>query len=451
MNKTVGTIHKEHKFNKLIVQIENPEVKSRYGNFTFKSKNIILLNVYPTGDEFQIIYDDLDTGKQDAKVVPSEFVLSLLSEEKQKELKFKYKEEIVRKQLHKYLNFGYHIGADPEIFVTDENNKLIPAFDFLQSKDAKKSFSYGETYWDGFQTEFTVSPGTCMDGLTERLKYGLMAILDQARAKNPKAKLSSKTVMDIPFDLIQNSKPEHVAFGCMPSLNAYGMKGVEGDGREILYRTTGGHIHFGLASYSGMSDSDGKPIFNNQPKEKMIEMVKAMDAILAVACVSLFATLDEPRRRTMYGLAGEFRMPPHGLEYRTLSSSWLCHPLAANIVFDLARCAAMVGDKGYLRFWDSSEAETIAVINNHDVETARKILKRNEKIFLEIINGRYYDEVRTQYVFKAIMNGIESVVKDPHDIVKNWGLEGGDRQKSVSNLGGTNVRRAALQYKGEKV
>jgi hypothetical protein len=66
----------------------------------------------------------------------------------------------------------------------------------------------------------------------------------------------------------------------------------------VPFRTTGGHIHFGI----GKRDD-----------ETVSRMVKALDAIIGVACVSLFDGIDDPRRRRMYGLAGEYRLPEYGV------------------------------------------------------------------------------------------------------------------------------------------
>jgi len=56
--------------------------------------------------------------------------------------------------------------------------------------------------------------------------------------------------------------------------------------------------------------------------------------------------LDEPVRREYYGLAGEYRLPPHGLEYRSLSCAWIFHPKAAATILDLARRVVVYATSG---------------------------------------------------------------------------------------------------------
>jgi hypothetical protein len=207
------------------------------------------------------------------------------------------------------------------------------------------------------------------------------------------------------------AKEEHIQFGCMPSFNAYGMKGLSIPGREVPFRPAGGHIHFGVGKLS---------------EARAIEMVKGLDAILGVVCVSLFASFDDPRRRSLYGLAGEYRLPPHGLEYRVLSNAWLFHPLIMNLVFDLSRKALVFGDKGFLKFWKTSQEETIKVINSCDVKGARKIMELNKPVLRRVIASSYIgiSEKELEVIYNIFYKGMESVVKDPTDIVGNWNLNG---------------------------
>lgn len=314
-----------------------------------------------------------------------------------------------------------NIGSDPEIFVTDEKDTLIPAFEFLGGKkDTKVRTVNGNSpvYWDGFQAEFETLAGSCLDNQCYYVYEGMNAVLRAARKYNKKAKLSLKTVMEIPSKLLQESKDEHVALGCMPSFNAYDMHGqsVE-NGRDMPIRSTGGHIHFGLFDVDTIK------------KEQYIGMVKALDAILGVACVSLFAEYDNAARRQYYGLAGEYRLPKHGLEYRPLSNAWLAHPFITNIVFMLARKAMMVGKVGLLeKVWDATEKETIDCINNHDVEKAREILKRNKDSFIEILEASVYTGgsgiENGKILYKVFMEGMHEVIKTPEDIEGNWNLTG---------------------------
>lgn len=313
------------------------------------------------------------------------------------------------------------IGCDPEIFVEDKDGVVIPAFEFLGSKEKPDSITCPtmsqdprQLYWDGYQAEFNTNSYDCLGYHGNSIHAGLQALYDKMIAHNKEAKLSDKTTMPISFERLATDKPEHVEFGCMPSYNVYKMEGIKDNGRNVGFRSAGGHLHFGINNRISAGE------FTH---ETIIPLVKALDAILGVACVSMFASQDTPLRRCMYGLAGEYRLPPHGLEYRTLSNAWLFSPLATNIVFELGRKALMFGHKGFMDKWVHNEEETIRIINTCDVEAARKVLITNRELLIRIIDSRFYSIPKAEFVYGIIINGIESVVSEPGNVTKNWMLD----------------------------
>lgn len=356
----------------------------------------------------------------------SDFQVEVQSAERMAEF-IQARAEYTFKNLDTELVHNFTIGSDPEIFV-ELNGEMLPAFEFLGSKEApdktvggRGSIEYVmfETtggcpmYWDGYQAEFTTVPGTCMEYHSDSIAAGLRGVILAARKKYPGAKLSARNVWDVPFERLMNDDEQFVAFGCMPSKNAYGLKADMPPAREVPFRSSGGHIHFGLGS---MTD------------EQAIPIVKALDAIVGVACVSLFGKFDDPKRRILYGLPGEFRTPPHGVEYRPISSAWMAHPMITNLVFDLARKAVVFAQKDCLQFWQGNEKETIDCIISCDAVKAREILTRNKKTFLGLIQAAYswMSKVEREFIFNIFMNGMESVIQDPSDFDTNWGMTAGD-------------------------
>lgn len=306
-------------------------------------------------------------------------------------------------------------GTDPEMFIEAEG-KIIPAFDFLGSKKENKTpTEYGnKVYWDGIQAEFDVTAQGCLEGVTHSIMQSMQHLLKLAKNFNSKATLSNETTILADENLLKNAKQEHIELGCMPSFNVYGHSGeIVEDARQLAIRSAGGHIHLDL-------NFDGTKATHDTVKD----IVKAMDAILAVCCVSLFGTYDKPERRRFYGLAGEYRLPPHGLEYRTLSNAWLMHPLVAHMVLDLSRKAASFGAHGFLSRWKATEEETIRCINSCNVELARKIMKRNKDTLIKIFKSTYPGQSDSviEAVFNGFYNGIDSFIKYPKDIAGNWEL-----------------------------
>lgn len=350
------------------------------------------------------------------------------------------------------LNIGAHItwdyytsGCDPEIFVVGGDGELMPAFAFLPSKKdpliVAPGLSDGSThaYWDGFQAEFDTAANTCCGHLSNSVQFGLKWVLDAARKKDPKAKLSIQNVFMVPAEQLANGAEEHVEFGCAPSFNAYGHSGDKTHGRLVPYRFAGGHIHLGNRGLTAMST-----------KKDIERIITAMDAIIGVASVSLFAKFDNPIRRKYYGLAGEYRMPSHGLEYRVLSNAWLMHPFIYNLVFDVARRAANVGRQGKLSGWTGTPEETCDIINNCDVAGARKVLERNKGQFLSLmrtIPSWLSKPGQAERMFQVFMEGAESVVRSPEDIAGNWALDS-YWARNCGNSGATIY--SAMQYLTKK-
>ena len=318
------------------------------------------------------------------------------------------------------------IGADPEIFVADKfTGEVVPAFSFLSPKQTPvKSMigSYANTvYWDGYQAEFTIQANACLAYALDSVQNGLRTVLTEALKHNKNSILLAQPTIEVSPDDLAKQKDEHVNFGCTPSLNIYNMFGQVGEGRTTQLRPAGGHIHFGWGSNGSINRL-------HKDTELTERIVKALDAICGVACVSMFANIDDPRRRQMYGLAGEYRLPSHGLEYRTLSNAWLYHPLLANLVIDLARAAFMVGVNNTLRFFKFDQNEVVRVINTHDVVRAREIMEENKEMLCQIMGkmariNALNSMSEGSTIFSVFMNGAENLVTNYKDISGNWSFD----------------------------
>lgn len=335
---------------------------------------------------------------------------------KTKELEARMNGFFNQERLRNVYWIGGKLGSDPEIFVVNKKTtEVIPAFNFLRGKDDPNKVEgyinyYGagqNLFWDGFQAEFNTSAETCLAWVCDSVYNGLKTLSTKAKADDKDAILTIKSTLDIPIDMLMESANEHVEFGCMPSLNVYDMKGIKVNGRDVPFRSAGGHIHFGISDYL-------------TSKDKIASTVKALDKILGVACVSLFANYDSADRRVLYGLAGEYRLPKHGLEYRVLSNAWMSHPLIMNIVYELARQTIAVDSAGLMCEWDATEEETIECINKCDVELARKILKRNKIMFKNIMYSKFRSEEKASSIYKIFLNGMESIIENPNDVEGNW-------------------------------
>jgi hypothetical protein len=320
-------------------------------------------------------------------------------------------------------------GCDPEIFVVDGRNRLIPAFEFLSSKDeapfhdcrvnaiGNGHLSYlketGKTYWDGFQAEFTTQPIGCHGYAFDMVRAGLLAIQRQAVKHSPKAKLSLKSVFRIPESTLQLAEPQYVALGCDPSANAYDATPFTVENpRHLPYRVAGGHLHFAIAK---------------SRRDQIPGMVKALDLLTGIPTVAMFADIDDPLRRQFYGKAGEYRTPAHGLEYRVLSNAWLGHPAVGHMVWDLARQCVAFGELAipYEDFNTSVDAVQ-EIINTCDVKAARKMVAANKNVWAKVMGRLTWGRnlTATKSFFDVVAGGVESLFPDYRKIETNWDLAG---------------------------
>ncbi len=243
----------------------------------------------------------------------------------------------------------------------------------------------------------------------DRVRTGLQIVLERVRKVDPAATLSLSSVLHVDQGTLDSASPEHVAFGCNPSLNAYGVSGeVIGDPRSLPFRFAGGHIHMG----------------GEFPKPH-VDIVKAIDRVVGVACVGMFAEFDSPLRRRFYGLAGEYRRPKHGLEYRTLSNAWLAHPALAFWVFDMCRAAKALVDLNLTTLLPSEDDTKIqSLINNCDVKGARRYAKKYESLYRFLCKEYYTNAQETGDLTMAlILKGIGSVLPSPLTIESAWQLD----------------------------
>lgn len=307
------------------------------------------------------------------------------------------------------------IGTDPEIFVVNKEGTIIPAFLFLTDK--KKAGNH--PYWDGFQAEF--NPGvsdnkkyghTCLAYMTDDIQFKLRELIVLARRFDKEARLTHESVIEIPEGIMKEAKEDHVALGCAPSLNAYGLPPLDiPEPRRLPIRFAGYHVHLGFKQ-------------NEMGLRLYKQIVKGMDATIGVISVALFQGLEDYRRRQFYGRAGEFRLPKHGLEYRVLSSAVLVSPIIHHLVFEFARAFASLCTLHPANlFWKGTEKSIISTINEYDVKKAKEIIKKNEPTIRALLNRAVTaknKDKRIEFLMSMIYDGAKKYLS--LDIEDNWKL-----------------------------
>jgi hypothetical protein len=244
------------------------------------------------------------------------------------------------------------MGSDPELFVSGVDPKsgrkfILPSNEVIPEQYtglsiAGRGLKYSSrmepaVVRDGIQLELHPAASHCRQILAENIRDSLKALATRIKA-SPNLKLDFTQAIKLPKAAMENLDPSILQLGCMPSFNAYGRKFKQPEGTEYPWRFAGGHIHLGMnlgARYHVWYDHHthetlkikvGNPI---EPEQ----LAKIMDIFVGLPSVLLDRNPEAARRRKTYGLAGEFRLPPHGFEYRTLSNFWLRSYQLASFVF----------------------------------------------------------------------------------------------------------------------
>ena len=237
------------------------------------------------------------------------------------------------------------VGHDFEFFILDKNNKIVV--------DPKKLKNHPRLGYDGLALEINTNQNiTCREDQWEAISETLKCIEENY------LKPGERLVFDpvVPIDESQYTE-EQLALGCNPTKNIYGLKGEEPKG----LRTIGAHYHFGFGSslffhtkekpfsYAFSVDgfdkimekySKGEIVWDKEKKQFLMSkdsvmhyansnqgiqtigmdyenFIRLLDRTMGVIDAYLH---DDSERRKYYGLPGEFRFQPHGIEYRTLST-----------------------------------------------------------------------------------------------------------------------------------
>ena len=268
------------------------------------------------------------------------------------------------------------VGFDPEVFVRDKHNNLVPAFQFLstEKEEIEKFDEFSDSppssyrrgsrkarspYWDGFAAEFQTDPYHCFAYAVDQIAYQL----DSLKHRLPRgAKIVLDDFVEVPN--VAAYSDEQTKLGCDPSLNAYGAPTPNLD-PYMPFRTAGFHIHF------------GHPILQMKSPTALAELVRLFDYYIAIPNMLILEGLESTKRRQYYGLPGEFRIPPHGLEYRALSSTTLASPVFVHLAIETGRALIGAAISGYLSTYKRGLPPSQSIfdtLQNYDYETARSWL-----------------------------------------------------------------------------
>lgn len=275
------------------------------------------------------------------------------------------------------MDINYHalsFGADPELFFTNSKGEIIGAEKVMP----KEGIGYMDSDWsadptgktmkmvkayviiDGVAGELQPSPATCRQTFSRNLQNDFRYLKDYITRNNIDATVSFAQSVTVSEHEMASLAPENQQLGCTPSLNAYGDNPLPVLTPENMYqRSAGGHLHF------GPQDSVTLAMF----KEKPDLVVRILDIVVGNTCVLLDTDPANAVRRQMYGRAGEYRLPKHGLEYRVLSNFWLQRYTVMSFVMTLSRFAIAIA---------ADEKATAELLKLVDLDKIQQAINTND-------------------------------------------------------------------------
>jgi hypothetical protein len=311
----------------------------------------------------------------------------------------------------------FTIGTDPEFMLTREGKYKSAIGVVPGSKHKKHKIGNFYFYYDNVMAECTVPPSKSREEFVDTIRNALHAysklvsphkLLIQASQEFPKSELQSEEAMRI---------------GCDREACAYAL--IEPDPPEDAFRagtlrSAGGHIHLGATI---AQDPFG-----------CLFTIRMMDLFLGVPSIWLDKDITSKRRKELYGLAGRFRKPEHGAEYRASGNFWLASPRLVELIYDIGQFTlGFVEEQRYKDLWFVDEER----LNNDESWNDENFSPADCHICTGYDAGRLRDAVNTmnktagrkfmplikKYLPAKVFSAIESLSDLPKpDPYKEWGL-----------------------------
>lgn len=267
------------------------------------------------------------------------------------------------------------IGSDPEFWLQDSRGSLIPATAVLPPDD--KVAGPNNPFYDGFQGEITTMPVDSPSDSVESIREAVGSI-HQLSSLGVTAFV--QPAVRVPQSILNNCSKKVFEFGCSPSVNAYTNEVRDSASIRAIHKNypdimvAGGHIHIGMPGGA----------HKENPVDKLVEYASAFEfnfaeiimlfEMLGVTLLNIVECSDPDLapifklRRKMYGLAGEYRITPYGIEMRSPSCAWLMSPEVTEMIYSAAAIAyyTVFSGQHHEVFNSVSVMNSITAVNDGD-------------------------------------------------------------------------------------
>ena len=315
-------------------------------------------------------------------------------------------------------------GADPELFLSKDGQvigaeKVLPK-EGIRLRNLQTDELEGKpvVIIDGVQAELNPVPSHCRQVFSNNLAICFQKLAEQM-AKHGDIKADFASTVEVSKQEMLSLDKSSQQFGCAPSKNAYKDSEIRiKDASKYYKRSAGGHIHIGHQNIPALVQ-----LFT----EKHKEVAQMLDILVGNTCVLLDRDEGNIERRKVYGRAGEYRLPPHGFEYRTLSNFWLRSYQLTSFVLAMTRFAVSVAmDK-------DAPAQILACVDMEKIqkainENSFELAYENFNAIKDMVSSITYQEhsdliyplqgVRMEQFETIVKNGIDHYFKE--DPMEHW-------------------------------
>jgi len=222
------------------------------------------------------------------------------------------------------------IGCDPEVFLLNKRGEVMSAegvvggTKYVPIWNDEGDYSLQE---DNVMAEIGIKPASNALDFSRRISQALNAITSKGVGLSLKA--SEKFLMAA-LDTSQAKES-----GCMPDFNCY-EKAMNSpiDLAMTDIRYSGGHVHLGLGSTQDrwMQEYDVDKVIMSMYYHVGIPMLKKEG-------------MYNKKGLVQYRRLGNFRVKNYGLEYRTLSNSWIFNESTRKEIFNKSQYAVAQAHK----------------------------------------------------------------------------------------------------------
>ena len=294
-------------------------------------------------------------------------------------------------------DFSPYLGCDPEFFFKNDGGiigaeKIIPKDGLLNTVTTNLGTYLPDSptskfIIDGVQAELNPRPNTCRANLANEIAACFKTLATSLKDKGVSVDFSQ--AVEISKENLMELDEQSRKFGCTPSKSIYKKAGVkikDVDPTEYRIRAAGGHIHIGKGGLYG-APNIGLQRALTEDHRRTVHM---LDILCGNTAVLMDRNESNIERRKLYGRAGEFRLPAHGLEYRTLSNFWLTAYPLMSFAFGMTRLAVQLMSSPnyetyYAAFTDKVKTKNVhAAINNNDFDLAMENFKAIEELIMEV-------------------------------------------------------------------